>query len=90
MPADDFGDLVAAKATRIGDADKKGTKRVWLKAFETLPNQMLNSYGLSKWINTSDKAVWQAMSLPLKIGAAYLAELRLRTLRAVVLQLIVG
>ena len=51
-----------------------GQKRVWVKAFETPPNQMLNSYGLAKYVTMDDKVVWHAMTQPLKSGALYMTE----------------
>ena len=52
--ADDFGSLGSVsvadkKNKRDGVLDSGGSKRKWLKVFETPPVQMLNAYGEAKY-----------------------------------------
>ena len=79
MVADDFGDLLSmSKETEQGKKTKdtdRGTKREYLRVYETLPPQMLNAYGPAKYAKMSDEAVWTNMSEPLKSGALYMTEL---------------
>ena len=77
MVADDFGALLSmSKETeqKTKDTDR-GTKREYLRVYETLPPQMLNAYGPAKYAKMSDEAVWTNMSEPLKSGALYMTEL---------------
>ena len=64
--------MVAAEAPAA--VANKGQKRVWVKAFETPLNHMLNSYGLAKYVAMDDKAIWNAMTQPLKSGTLYMTE----------------
>jgi len=73
MGADDFGALVPKKVVNP-DMDK-GTKRTWLKVFETMPVQMLNAYGQAKFARRSDKEVLHHLCQPLKSGAVSMTEL---------------
>ena len=50
-------------------------KREWLKVYETLPSQLLNVYGPSKFAKLSDKQVWTEMQEPLKSGAVWMSEM---------------
>ena len=78
---DDFGSLGGAvsvaekKNKRDGVLDSGGSKRKWLKVFETPPVQMLNAYGEAKYAKMSDPSVWEQLSKPLKTGAEYMTEL---------------
>ena len=74
MPADDFAELRQAAKTLCGDRPDNGKKQACLKSFETLPNLMLNAHGLAKYIKTSDREVFIAMSTVLKSGAMYVTE----------------
>ena len=76
---DDFAALGAAPAgekknKKEGVFDSGGSKRKWLKVFETPPVQMLNAYGEAKYAKMSDPAVWEQLSKPLKTGAEYMTE----------------
>ena len=64
---------VEKKKDAVSLADK-GAKRKWLRAFETLPPQLLNAYGEHRLQKMSDKEVWDHMSTPLKSGAEYMTE----------------
>jgi len=71
---DDFSfDGVSIETTGAKGAGK-GTKRTWLKAFETAPAQMLCAYGLAKHATLSNEAVWDAVVQPLKSGALFMTE----------------
>ena len=76
---DDFSDTAASKTLPVSlaaaEETKKGQKRPWLKVWETLPAQLLNAYGQSKWPRMSDESVWDHMIIPLKSGAMYGTEL---------------
>ena len=54
---------------------KDQKKREYLKVFETLPAQLLNVYGPSKFAKLSDKQVWTEMQEPLKSGAVWMSEM---------------
>ena len=51
-----------------------GESRPWLRVYETLPAQMLNAYGVGRYTQLTDAAVWEHMSQPLKTGAQYMTE----------------
>ena len=76
--ADDFA-LIAGPASVSGTASaekaKDQKKREWLKVFETLPSQLLNVYGPSKFAKLSDKQVWTELQEPLKSGAVWMSEM---------------
>ena len=55
--------------------DKKGEKRSYLKVYETLPSQLLNSYGLSAYVKQTDAEVWKQFSEPQQTGALWMTEL---------------
>ena len=63
------------KSKKDGVLDSGGSKRKWLKVFETPPVQMLNAYGEAKYAKMSDPSVWEHLSKPLKTGAEYMTEL---------------
>ena len=63
----------STQASREKPKDQK--KREWLKVFETLPSQLLNVYGPSKFAKLSDKQVWTEMQEPLKSGAVWMSEM---------------
>ena len=75
--ADDFGISMNAPSAqaKVSDDKAKGTKRTYLKVFETMPPQLLNAYGASKYAKLDDAQVWQELSKPLKSGAQYVTEL---------------
>ena len=54
---------------------KDQKKREYLKVSETLPAQLLNVYGPSKFAKLSDKQVWTEMQEPLKSGAVWMSEM---------------
>ena len=75
----DFAMVAAAKSVSGSQASaekcKDQKKREWLKVFETLPSQLLNVYGPSKFAKLSDKQVWTEMQEPLKSGAVWMSEM---------------
>ena len=77
--ATDFAMLATAPAPSGGtvsaEKPKDQKKREWLKVFETLPSQLLNVYGPSKFAKLSDKQVWTEMQEPLKSGAVWMSEM---------------
>ena len=54
---------------------KDQKKREWLKVYETLPAQLLNVYGPSKFAKLKDAQVWTQMQEPLKSGAVWMSEM---------------
>ena len=77
---DDFAELGSVSAgekknKKEGVFDSGGSKRKWLKVFETAPVQMLSAYGEAKYAKMSDLAVWEQLSKPQKTGAEYMTEL---------------
>ena len=52
----------------------KGKKRNWLMAFETLPAQLLNVYGASKFPQLKDAEVWKHFNEEQKTGAVFMTE----------------
>ena len=79
--ADDFGEL----DNRVGIDDvetpektkakpTKGTKRDWLKVWETAPAQMLNAQGQAKYSKMSLEQVWKELGQPQSSGAVYMTE----------------
>ena len=73
-------DIMSAPASQPGapasaEKPKEQKKWEWLKVFETLPSQLLNVYGPSKFAKLSDKQVWTEMQEPLKSGAAWMSEM---------------
>lgn len=76
MGIDDFGSLTGGlQKGAVQPVMDKGTKRVWLKVFETMPPQMLNAYGQAKFPKMSDSQVWHHLCQPLKSGALSMTEL---------------
>ena len=77
--AGDFALLATPASVSGTDASaekpKNQKKREWLKVFETLPSQLLNVYGPSKFAKLSDKQVWTEMQEPLKSGAVWMSEM---------------
>ena len=67
--------MAEKKHKRDGVLDSGGSKRKWLKVFETPPVTMLNAYGEAKYAKMSDPSVWEHLSKPLKSGAEYMTEL---------------
>ena len=63
-----------AKRARYDKGDK-GESRPWLRVYETAPAQLLNAYGVSTVVTTSDASVWDALVEPLSSGATYGTEL---------------
>ena len=46
-----------------------------LKAYETLPSQLLNCFGRSGYVGMDNHKVWLQLKEPLKTGAKYMSEL---------------
>ena len=69
----DFGGVDEPK-TRSNITEKQGTKRKWLKAFETAPAQLLNVYGPAKCARMADEDVWHQLKQPTN-NAEYATEL---------------
>eukprot|EP00959_Pyramimonas_sp_CCMP1952_P071991 1503558-Pyramimonas_sp.AAC.1 len=75
---DDFGATAGASADpakkrSATNAEEEPTRK-WLKSFETVPCQLLNAYGASRFPKMSDDQVWAAMGAPLRSGAVCAAE----------------
>ena len=45
-------------------------ERPYLRAFETLPCQLLNVYGRASYVQLDEKSMWQHLTRPLKTGAS--------------------
>ena len=79
---DDFGDGQTADGKGIGkksDGSKRPrmetpVSRTWLRAYETLPAQLLNAYGIARHVQLTDEEVWDELVKPLKTGAVYMTE----------------
>ena len=79
---DDFGEGQAADGKGIGkvsDVSKKPRleppgSRTYLRAYETLPAQLLNAYGMARYEQLTDEEVWGELVKPLKTGAVYMTE----------------
>jgi len=74
----DFLDLGLASAGTVSHASgvaSSGTKRNWLKVYETLPCQPLNGYGQAKYVKISEKEMWEQMHSPLRSGVSCMSEL---------------
>ena len=52
-----------------------GQKRKWLRVYETVPCQVLNGYGASKYFRLEDEGVWKHMNYALQTGAQWMTEL---------------
>ncbi len=80
---DDFGMEKALKSQgdskkrRMDPAAKQEPKedREYIKAFETLPPQLLNVYGPGKWASLGDQPLWYDINQPLPSGAKCMSEL---------------
>jgi hypothetical protein len=72
--ADDFSLTTVLPEGPGSKGASKGMKRPWLKAFETAPGQMLNTYGLAKYSIMSNEEVWGNVTQPLKSGAEFMTE----------------
>ncbi len=70
----DFGGLSSAEPETKKQRMESGEQRQWLRVYETLPPQMLNAYGIGRYVTMSDKEVWEQLVKPLKTGAAYMTE----------------
>jgi hypothetical protein len=76
----DFGGMAEDGATEKGGGKRMrrtspdGEQRTWLRVYETLPAQMLNAYGIGRYSQLTDQAVWEHLTKPLKTGAAYMTE----------------
>ena len=55
-------------------AENQG-ERETLRVWETLPAQMLNGYGIAKFVSMQPPEVWNEMNKPLKTGAKWMTEL---------------
>ena len=76
MVLDDFG----PQGDKVSEQKDKtplpvGQKRNWLRVYETVPCQVLNAYGPSKYFRLEDNGVWKHMNCALKSGAPYMTEL---------------
>ena len=49
-----------------------------LRVYETMPPQMLNSYGMAGFASMTHEKVWDELNKPLKTGAKYMTELEPR------------
>ena len=67
-------DSQSSQTMNAPEKPRKGQKRNYLLAFETLPAQMLNVYGRAKWADMEDEAVWKHMCEPLKTGGEFMTE----------------
>ena len=66
---------IADLPTKEGSAAAgKGKKRSYLMAFETLPAQLLNVYGASKFPQLKDEDVWKHLNEEQKTGAIFMTE----------------
>ena len=82
MGLNDFDSIAQEKAGVAGASVSSGHKRKldtgesreYLKVFETLPPQLLNAFGESKFMKMGDADVWAEMNKPLKSGAPYMTE----------------
>ena len=76
MAAADFDEPVLPETKKAKlTMDKKGEKRSYLKVFETLPSQLLNSFGQSAYVKQTDAEVWKQFSEPQQTGALWMTEL---------------
>ena len=76
MVVDDFcdqGEQVSEKKEKTPSSG--GQKRNWLRVYETVPCQVLNAYGPSKYFRLEDSGVWKHMNCELKSGALFMTEL---------------
>ncbi len=70
MAAADFDEPVLPETKKAKlTMDKKGEKRSYLKVYETLPSQLLNSYGVSAYVKQTDAEVWKQFSQRKTTGA---------------------
>ena len=79
--ADDFGELdkrvgidEIETPTKTKAKPTKGTKRDWLKVWETAPAQMLNAQGQAKYSKMNQEQVWKELGQPQSSGAVYMTE----------------
>ena len=74
----DFGELDKEAVSGASGAKKPrtdaGEERSYLRAYETVPAQLLNVYGVGAWAQYDDGTVWKHMSKSLKTGAAFMTE----------------
>ena len=79
LSMDDFRGIATPARKRPREAtgsgsQEAGQERQYLRVFETAPSQMLNAYGEARHFKMEDAAVWDAVSGPLKTGAAWMTE----------------
>ena len=80
--ANDFRDIMLPTDSQCSQSmsqdekakPRKGEKRKYMLAYETVPAQMLNVYGRATFPDMSDEDVWKHMNEPLKTGAEYMTE----------------
>ena len=80
--ANDFRDIMLPTDSQCSQSmsqdekakPRKGEKRKYMLAYETVPAQMLNVYGRATFPDMSDEAVWKHMNEPLKTGSEYMTE----------------
>ena len=73
----DFADLADVSPADAGKGTKRaacGQEREYLRAYETVPAQLLNVYGASSFVQYDDETVWKHMAKPLKTGALFMTE----------------
>ena len=63
---------------RARDADEGGPARKYLKPWETLPAQLLNAYTRARWVDMSDRDVWEQVRKPLRTGAMWPLSIKLQ------------
>ena len=77
----DFSEALLPAASQAAESGIKRSvdgvqkERVFLRAYETLPAQLLNVYGRASYVQVDEKRMWQHLNRPLKTGARYMAEL---------------
>ena len=84
---DDFCDGQTADGKGIGkksDGSKRPrmetpVSRTWLRAYETLPAQLLNAYGIARHVRMTDEEVWGELVKPLNTGAVWMTEYASKT-----------
>ena len=65
---------VASDAGTKRKAEDQGD-REFIRIYETMPAQMLNSYGMAGFSQMNQEKVWEELNKPLKTGAKYMTEL---------------
>ena len=77
----DFSEALLPAASQAAESGIKRSvdgvqkERVFLRAYETLPAQLLNVYGRASYVQVDEKRMWQHLNRPQKTGARYMMEL---------------